>query len=154
MIIPTWSQFRAAFAVPLAPIANDGLPEWPAANVDQPGFVNSITFEDPISFPWFIEVDPGPDAVSGVDQFDWWLSQRSDVVSHQYWQLQRNDDLPVVTNSGRIKLVPTALAISLYPDGFDIAAQLVLFKNLDLYALRKADGLIQHRLLEDVVFMP
>ena len=154
MILATWSQFRAVF-MPGAPIGIDGVEEWDPSMVDQPGFVNDLVFADPITFPWEIEVDPGPDAVPGVDEFDFFLSQRSDDPAKQYWEVQRNDaGFPGITNSGRIKLARTSLSTSLYPTvtAQSTAALITLFKDLDLYVYRRSDGLIQHRLLEDVLF--
>lgn len=154
MILTTWSQFRAAF-MPGAPIGIDGVEEWDAAMVDQAGFVNSITFPQFVSFPYDIEVDPGPDAVPGTDEYHWYLSQRTDDVTKQYFEVQRNDaGFPGITNSGRIRLVRTALSTSLYPvvGTASTSAVIALFKNLDVYVYRVSDGLIQHRLLEDVLF--
>lgn len=151
MIFATWSQFRAGF-MPGAPIGIDGVETWDSAMVDQAGFANSLTFPQFVSFPYDIEVDAGPDAVPGTDEYSWYLSQRTDVVANQYFEVQRNDtNSPVVTNSGRIRIVRTALAATLYPTVTTIAL-IAMFKDLDLYVYRVSDGLIQHRLLEDVIF--
>lgn len=156
MILATWSQFRAVF-MPGAPIGIDGVEEWDATKVDQVGFSNDLVFptlngHPIVTFPYEIEVDASADPTPGLDRYDWYLSQRTDDTTKQYWEVQRNhDNFPTVTNSGKIRLARTSLSTALYPT-IGTAALLALFKDLDLYVFRRSDGLIQHRQLEDVLF--
>lgn len=150
-IITTWSQFRTVF-MPGASIGPDGVPEWDSGNVDQVGFVGSITFPTYVTFPYDIEVDAGPDAVPGTAEYHWYLSQRTDDTTKQYFTIVQNDtSAPTVTNSGRIRITRTALATTLYPT-VTTAALIAMFRDVDLYVYRVSDGLIQHKLLEDVIF--
>jgi hypothetical protein len=152
MILTTYQQFRL-FVATTSDLYPDGLPEFPSADVDTAGFRDTLVFPALVSSPYLIEVyGATSDLPSGTDQYDWYLSQRTDDPARQYFLVQRNDDGEGVTNSGRIQLVTTTLATTLYPTLTDTATLIALFTDLDLYVRRRSDGLIQHRELMDVIF--
>jgi hypothetical protein len=73
VILLRYADFRSAFA--------------PGAKVRASGFGDSISFDLPIaSWPVVITCNGGaPDATSGVDDYDWYLSQRTDDPDSQYF---------------------------------------------------------------------
>lgn len=150
-IVTTYSAFRNTFATVVG-LANDGLQIWPYAKLDVVGFTDTWTIPDvlPSGFEsgtaWTITINGSAnDAVAGVAEYYWYLSQRTDDVPNQYFTISHPDVLPN-TRSGTVNIVLSALGQTLYPT-MDSATILSLFTNVDLYVQRISDDAIQHKLL-------
>lgn len=154
-ILTTYAAFRNTFAV-VAGLANDGLPIWPYAKLHVVGFTSTWTI--PNSLPsgfesgtaWTITINGAVnDAVAGVSEYYWYLSQRTDDPTKQYFTISHPDVLPN-TRSGTVNIVFSALGQSLYStvDSSNIST---LFANVDLYVQRISDDAIQHKMLLDVL---
>ena len=145
-IYTTYSQFRAGFSS--GAIGLDGFKLWPGSSVAAPG---TLTMGATIAaFPFTISVGGTNDAVAGVDEYDWYLSQRSDVTTKQYLSVSRNDPLPN-TMSARISVNITALATGLQYGTIPLSIKdiLALFTDVEVYVLTKATGAIRHMALLD-----
>jgi hypothetical protein len=90
------------------------------------------------------------DTVYGTDEYDWYLSQRTDDPARQYLTIvQAPDDVGPKSFSGACKITPTALAAAEF--GFTIGGGVpidpditrMLFRCCDLYVRRIADQAIQ-----------
>lgn len=86
------------------------------------------------------------DLVKGVDEYDWYLSQRTDVPARQYFTLTQKPDTASQSFSGTVTLLHTALATSVYgvePSVITVDAFVRLLKFVSLYCRRRSDGAIQ-----------
>jgi len=95
------------------------------------------------------------DAVYGTDEYDWYLSQRTDDAASQYLSIAQGPDgggpwpAPQLSWSGACVITPTALAESKF--GFTVGAATpidpdvtrMLFRSCDLYVRRISDQAIQ-----------
>ena len=126
----------------------DGYEKWPYQNVRKPGsaFGDLGSTITGIPKPWptfsFFAITcngSAPDASPGVDEYDWYLSQRTEDLVAKPLIVS-----PVVGASGTIVIEPEASNFGktagdpLTPD--DVVK---VFKNCHLYVLRKIDGAIQ-----------
>ncbi len=116
-------------------MANDGMETWPLAKSS----VWSGNMQWPpggsVSLPDVLTVNGlGEDAVYGVDEWDWYLSQRTDDPAKQYFSLTQE-----IGMSGTVTLDTTALFDDMYPDGFSPQAVQEVFKNVDLYVQKRSD---------------
>lgn len=115
MIVQRYSDFRFICA-PGAPPDNSGYERWPSGSMlyppGEPGFglllPSSLTCLATISVNGLAS-----DAFSGMDEFDWYLWQRTDDPARQLFTLQRSDMDPS-TRSGTVLLAPTPLAAARY----------------------------------------
>lgn len=150
-VLTTYTAFRTAFATAAVPV-NDGLDQWPYVQLLVPGFTNTWTIPNtlPSGFatgtPWVITINAGAnDAVAGVDEYTWYLSQRTDDPLKQYFTIAHPNVLPA-TRSGTVNIYFSAFGQSVY--GFvDTTVIPIIFRNVDLYVQRISDDAIQHRLL-------
>lgn len=103
--------------------------------------------------PWY---DPGgsleiscntgaPDAVFGVDDFDWYLSQRTDEQARQYLEIENFPADGGESFSGFVRIRNAALADTFAPNAPSITPQVLkrLFRYAHLYVRRRSDGAIQ-----------
>ena len=95
------------------------------------------------------------DAVPGVDEYNWYLSQRTDDPAKQYIEITQyaNPLFPGNTYSGTVKIDDTALAASELGISLPVTPTQIseVFKHCDLYCIRVADGAIQWaNLLEEM----
>jgi hypothetical protein len=90
------------------------------------------------------------DAAYGVDEYDWYLSQRTDVPASQYLSIvQGADGVGPVSHSGSCVITPTALAEAKF--GFSVSGGVpidpditrMLFRGCDIYVRRISDQAIQ-----------
>lgn len=87
------------------------------------------------------------DAVRGVDEYRWYLSQRTDTPASQHLDIYQLASTPTQSFSGTVRIVHTALAQSAF--GFtgssDFTPDMVplLFRNCHLYVQRISDNAIQ-----------
>ena len=98
----------------------------------------------------------GVDAVKDVDEYHWYLSQRTDDPAKQYVAATRYSFFTLTeTRSGSIKIDTTALAVGelgLTLPGCTPTQMVEVFKHCDLYCIRVADGAIQWINLLDEMF--
>jgi hypothetical protein len=128
----------------------DGIEGWPVANVRAGGFDAGFTgFTVPYDGnPMTITINAGAaDASPGVDEYDWYLSQRTDEASNQYFTIVQAPDSGGQSFSGSVVLDITTLAqteFGITPGTILTSAQLVnLFRKMSLYVQRRSDDAIQ-----------
>lgn len=148
-ILTTYTQFRYHFSATPATLANDGASVWTGANLTLTGMSVPTSAA---SFPFTITINSqANDASPGVDEYDWYVSQRTDDTTAQYFSVANPSVLPS-TRSGTILVSLTAMATDLeYATPLDTRQILELFTDVDIYVKRRSDGLIQHKLLLDAL---
>jgi hypothetical protein len=132
----------------------DGQPEFPGATSSQNlvransfdgGLAGTTTTYDGVAVT--ITANAGAaDASPGVDEYDWYLSQRTDDPSRQYLSLTQRPDEAGQSYSGTVYLEHTALATSVYgvsSGDITVDAFIRMLANVHLYCRRKSDGAIQ-----------
>lgn len=151
MIIDDYSVFRNHIN-PAGTPAPDGLPEFPVANMRAFGFDGGITSNPTSAFPLEITVNAyADDAVDGVDEYDWFVSQRTSVAANKPFTVYRLDT-PPTTRSGSIGIDMTAQTSAENPDPFDLSTIPVLFFAVDIYAIRRTDKSIQRLDLASYIY--
>lgn len=143
--------------------ATDGWPEYPGpqtrgTNLVVPngfGYGNSLSIVTGEGLNGIVVTmnDSAADAVQGVDEYDWWLSDRTEDDASRWLSVAQIADDGGQSFSGTVGLEATALALSELRIVGDITmAQWVsLFKNAYIYVRVRATGAIhwtdlQHRL--------
>lgn len=142
MIIDNYSAFRH-FVNPGGTVDRDGLPEFPVAKMRFSTFVSGFQLSSTSAFPLSISCNFGDtDAVVNIDEFDWYVSQRTSIAANKPLTVSRKDTAPN-TNSGTIEIDLSAWAATEYPDPFGISTIPILFSAIDIYAIRRFDLAIQ-----------
>lgn len=128
----------------------DGIETWPIALLRSGGFNAISNFNIPYDgTAMLLTVNAlAQDAVFGVDEYDWYVSQRTDVPANQYLDVQGNINLPpIVSFSGTLRMIHTTLAETEFGivSGTNLTpTQTVsLFKDIAVYVRRISDGAIQ-----------
>lgn len=124
----------------------DGLPTWPLALVRSGGFDGGLT-----GVPaWYegtkitVTCNAGAaDAVLGTDEFDWYLSQRTDDPTKQYLSITQKPTSGGNSFSGSVEILHTALATSHLGAVYEPRVVSEIMKHVHLYARRRSDGAIQ-----------
>lgn len=150
MIVYNWSTFRNVFAIFPYEYDVSGIEIWPVDYVRINGFTEITLPVVPSApdemFPLIITANDGAfDAVPFVDEYDWYVSQRTDDLAKQYLSVQRHD-FAEGTKSGSIQIGDTALADDELGgiDASPSAAQLQrLFNRVTIYCQRRSDKSIQ-----------
>jgi hypothetical protein len=120
-----------------------GLPEWPVASMRASGFDDGITVSSTSAFPMVLSCNAlAADSVTSVDEFDWFVSQRTEVSGSEPFVVAKYTP-DTDTYSGSISLTLAAWASTEYPDPWDESMARVLFFAVDVYVRRKSDGAIQ-----------
>lgn len=168
MIIPSqnYHAFRTIFATAAAPLDLDGNRPWPLASVRSPSFdggIRGMTSSTTLAFGVGIAIGVAfrdgfanfngagsavADAVAGVDEYDWWVSQRTIDPAKMYLAVTQYVLNPALTYSGSISLRTTALARADIGIASDVVALTTmqarrLYKNVHVYCRRRSDGAIQ-----------
>lgn len=144
MILQRYQDFRMAFADVGAATANDGFKEWPVGRVRASGFSSSLSIPVIQSFPITITCNAqASDAVAGVDEYDWYLSQRTDTPAIQYLSLAA-----VANKSGTVTLDVTGQVANLLPgvNSSDYVSDhnlALICKHAAIYVQRRSDKAIQ-----------
>lgn len=148
MIIVDYSTFRHHFATAAA-VDVAGYEVWPVAKVRSGGFsglqatLPTTLVSDPnTAFPFTITCNAeASDAVKWTDEYDWYLSQRTDDPNKQMLTLYRIDNMPATTESGRCGLTLTAVGLNAYPT---LGAEKLheLFADVTVYVKRRSDNAI------------
>jgi hypothetical protein len=154
---PTICALKSAF------VAKDGMEEWPGLTAGQAGHSNIVRaggfnggftgIPTPYNGNGFdVTVNAyGVDATQNVDEYDWYLSQRTDDPAKQYLTIAApysHIAVPPNSLSGTVGIRHTALAeAELFPGAVTIVwgvDQIIeLFKFCQLYVRRRSDGTIQ-----------
>jgi hypothetical protein len=148
LIVTRYSDFRAICA-PGAPRDNAGYETWPVGSMLYPpgeaGF--NLTLPSALSpFAILSANEMADDAAPGVDEFDWYLWQRTDDPLKQAFALARYDTSGT-TRSGTIQMYPTGIAIEPYgldPSGVITSPELGvrLYRDVWLGVRRRSTGRI------------
>lgn len=166
MICHDYEQFRDVFATSTTRDAT-GRKVWPASELVSSagsatvyvtggngnlvhGAVGSVqeSVGNGATFPWMFTVNgEAADSVFGTDEYDWFLSQRTDDVTKQYLSLTRDDaeyedDTTPTTQSGRVQLSLTSLGSSTFGTTLTPAQLARLFDHVYVYAQRRSDDAI------------
>lgn len=134
MIIPRFTDFRHRFATSPT-LGPGGYEVWPVALQDA---ALAISVDDGtnalLALPAIMSVNGGAaDAVSGVDEYDWYLSQRTDDTAAQCLSLTS-----AAGTSSTVTLARTALGTSRYPSGSTDDMR-KLYRHVCVYVSRKSD---------------
>ena len=134
-----YADFRNLFMAG-EPDAPDGFPTWEASK-----FVGTLAIFSnwQVTFPVTISIAVVDDAVAYTDEYHWYLSQPTEMTVPRM-ELQRYDNLPTGTRSGRVRLALTAAGTALLASG-DIGpahsaeAMGAFFRDCYVYAYKIAD---------------
>ena len=148
MIVLRYSDFRAVCA-PGEPPDKSGYEAWPVGRMLYPPGETGFNLALPTALTCLAEISVNglaSDATSGIDEFDWYLWQRTDDPARQMLALQRSDTSSY-TRSGTVLLAPTALAATRYlitatnptPSPEDSVA---IFRDVWLGVRRRSNGRI------------
>ena len=93
-----------------------GYEYWPLELVNQPNQIAGLSIGRPFSGLIDVTANGGAiDASAGVDEFDWYVRQRTDIPAKQVFQVTQLPAPPGQTKSGSIALSLSAFAVSQYP---------------------------------------
>lgn len=128
-------------------VDNDGYPSWPIANMRAGGFSAGFTGlgNNYTGETLSITANSGAaDSVKGTDEYDWYLSQRTEVASKQVLSISPVPHTATQSFSGTVRVLNTALAQTLYGSTLgDPESVAKLFKACHLYCQRRSDNAIQ-----------
>lgn len=143
MIIENYSAFRSA-ANPGGALGIDGLTVFDPASMRAGGFDGGIEVASASeTFPIKLTCNGGTfDASVGIDEYDWFVSQRTSTIANKPFTVSRFDDVGT-SYSGTILLQLRTWAQLEYDDPFDLSTIRVLFFAVDIYAIRRSDASIQ-----------
>lgn len=135
MIVQTFPNFRAIFSVS-GTKGTDGHEGWPVQNPAFNGFLSATTgiveWDVSYSLPLTISVNAGAnDAVLGTDEYDWYVSQKTDDPTKQYLSAAQP-----AAKSGTLTLGLTALGDTTFPS-LDESSVQRLFTNVTIYVQRR-----------------
>jgi hypothetical protein len=113
----------------------------------------AISFADGIQAE--ISVNAGAaDSVAGVDEYDWYLSQRTDTAASQFFTLTQKADIGGDSFSGTVLFEYAPIATQVYGvtgNTITVEAFFRLLTHVHLYCRRKSDGAIQWTALLDAM---
>lgn len=146
MIVPSYGAFRGIFAAAGAVVAADGHLTFPGtAKLRTGGFTGLVT-PTITAYPISITCNAGAaDAVAGVHEYDWWLSQRTSTAAVQPLLITHADP----TKSGTVSININAGPIGVLLPGLSGAGLLTdaalatIFRNVHLYVSRRSDRAYQ-----------
>ncbi len=141
MIYQRYSDFRGGFALVGAAIDIDGFEVWPLAKL-RAGGLGPIAIQALTTFPAWVTINAlAADAMPGVPEFDFFVSQRTDDPDAQYITVSPYS----LTQSGSISIdLVSANVAKLFP-GLVLADWLmpermrVIFKDVHIYCQRRSD---------------
>lgn len=146
MIVPTYAAMRGVFAAPAAVVSADGYLTFPGtAKLRTGGFTGLVT-PTISAFATTITCNAGAsDAVLGVHEYDWYLSQRTDVAASQCMTIAHGN--PAKSGTVTITLIE-AMVDRLLPGRTDEElleddSLAVIFRNVHLYVSRRSDRAYQ-----------
>jgi len=148
LIVTRYSDFRAVCA-PGAPRDNAGYETWPVGSMLYPPGEQGFNLVLPPVLSAFAILSANgmaDDAAPDVDDFDWYLWQRTDDPLKQAFALARYDTT-ATTRSGTVQMYPTMVAVEEYgldPSGAIASPEIGvrLFRDLWLGVRRRSTGRI------------
>lgn len=145
MIVHTYSAFRATFGFAGDPLAADGHKVWRPGLLRDAGFTGFVT-PTIVAYPFALTCNAeAADAVLGVHEYDWYLSQRTDVAADQCLTIEH--DVPAKSGRVRLNIVgPQVARILPGLSGADLltaSSQRLIFKHVHLYVHRRSDDAYQ-----------
>ena len=107
-ICTRYADFRNLFMLGETP-APDGFPTW-----DYGRFAGTLVVYSnwQLTFPITVALAVSDDAVKYTDEYHWYLSQPTELTAPRM-ELQRYDNLPTGTRSGRVRIALTATGSAL-----------------------------------------
>jgi hypothetical protein len=138
MIVANFTTFRYVFSVTKVADVH-GYEVWPTAKLRSGGFA-SLTLPTSLTFtlPFTLTCNGGAaDSVPTSDEYDWYLSQRTDDPAAQLLSLTKPTGY-----SGSAVLDRTALGLSKFPDLSDTSRRGLLLRTA-IYVQRRSDQAIQ-----------
>ena len=180
MIYATYNQFRNGFATstdlditgrkvwPVDKLQTSFSFEFPGAGVTGGTGLVILGLSSDVSkaavhgatFPWKLTMNGDlKDAVFGVDEWDWYLSQRTDDPARQYLTMYRIDneagpDLDPKTTSGRVRLGLTSLGTSTFGTTLTPGQLSRLFESVYVYVQRRSDDFIWVFDIRKILYTP
>lgn len=150
-VVNRYTDFRSMFAEggvdPDATMALDGMQPWPVHLVRANAIPEVVLSDDtPDLNPLSLRLTINAEAVDGGSAFDWYVSQRSDDPTKQWWLVSQYSALrsgTIVMDLSPVGLAELGLEDTLDPVTADQSAAAVKF--VDVYCLRRSDGAIQRR---------
>lgn len=152
--VTTEGPFTAGVTVDGVFIDPGGCERWPVANVRQATFSGGVSGMTVPFVPTVKTVGLAltvnattADTTPGVDDYDWFLSQRTEDTTKQYISIFEEPAAGGNTFSGTIRFAHTTLAETEF--GIAVGSSLTpiqtvrFFNKMDLYVQRKSDKLIQ-----------
>jgi hypothetical protein len=138
-------------------MSTDSLEEYPGLFAGQAGHTNLVRANGfnagftgiptgAVGQNFFVSVNgQAPDAIAGVDEYDWYLSQRSDDPAKQWLSCATAHFFSSDTYSGTVLVATTALANAELGLGLTLTVeqQIEVFRFCHLYCRRRSDGAIQ-----------
>lgn len=134
----------------------DGLPEFPGPQTRGTSLLRANGFDGGLTLVSVQDSDfetrftanvGAADAAMGTDEYDWWLSDRTEVSANRLLSLTQKAASGSSTYSGTVDVSLTALAVTalgISLPGTLTTQQLVhLFKYAHLYCRRRSDGAYQ-----------
>lgn len=129
----------------IQPIDADGLETWPVQNVLHAPPMRGIPRYHNLGATMFVTVNNyAADVVAGVNEYDWHVSQRTDMASDQHLLVSQKPDLGGNSFSGAIFIslnsttdFPTGTLDEMTPDALKRIA-----KHVVIYAQRRSDKAI------------
>ena len=146
MIVPSYGAFRVAFAAAGAVAAADGHLTFPGTAKLRTGGFTGLATPTITAYPLAITCNAeASDAVLGVHEYDWYLSQRTGTAASQCLTIEH--DVPA--KSGRVRINIVAGNVALILPGLSGAGLLTdaalatIFRNCALYVSRRSDRAYQ-----------
>lgn len=154
MIFVRYQDFRPGFAEAGAPLVADGFPEWPYAKLRSGGFSNSFAFSSGANqFPMDVTCNAfAADATLSDDDFDWYVSQRTDLTGNQYFTVDpfaanKSGSITIDVVDATVKaLIPSLVGLNASDLRAALANQAhlkLLFRDVAFYVSRRSDKAYQ-----------
>jgi len=155
MIFTRYQDFRPGFALVGAALDLDGFPVWPYAKLNTGGFSGSLAFTSIMAsgIPFSATCNSfAADSVAGVDEYDWYVSQRTDTSANQYFTVgahsaNHSGSITLDVVDANVKLLIPALSALNYADmraALKNDAYLkLIFRDVAFYVQRRSDKAYQ-----------
>lgn len=145
MILPNYPTFRDTFGEGQE-VGPDGFLIFPGVGSLRTGGFTGLVTPTIAAYPITITCNGGAaDSVLGVHEYDWYLSQRTDIAANQYLTMIHADP----TKSGTVRIALVDVNVAKLLPGLSGAALLTaaslstIFRNVHLYVSRRSDRAYQ-----------
>lgn len=155
-VIALFSNFRTIFSV-TGTIGVDGYPAWPLASVRASGFTSFGLPKPIVHLPFTVTANPASagavigndDAIIGVDDYDWYVSQGTDVAAKQrlvvtQYSAAKSGTIQITgQKSVYDQIIPKASALQPPEVPLPEETALLMFKHVTIYVQKKSNNAIQ-----------